>query len=179
MAARRKATDLGAALERVAARADTEGELARAHAIAVWPRAVGDEIARRTHCTALRKGELLVLVESPAWATQLQAMAPQIVEAVNREAGKRLVRTMRFTVSRTVREERERDEAAAGTEAVYRPERVEPVPLSPQERAQVEATAAAIDDEDLRGAAIRAMTADLEWKKGVRERSRKGSPDTS
>ncbi|MBA4369972.1 MAG: hypothetical protein C0418_00120 [Coriobacteriaceae bacterium] len=178
VAAKRRAVGLGAALERIAAKVDTRGELARARAVAVWPAAVGQEVAKRTHCTALRKGELLVHVDSPAWATQLQAMAPQIAEAVNHQAGKRLVSSVRFTVSRTVREERERDAVAAGLEAVYRPERIAPVPLTPGERAQVEATAAAIDDDELRAAAIRAMAADLEWKKGVRAAAREAPPDT-
>ena len=59
----------------------------------------------------------------------------------------------------TERENEELDE-------LYKPEDVEPVPLTPQERAQVEHAAEQIEDEELRQAFIEAMVTDMELEKG-------------
>ena len=56
-------------------------------------------------------------------------------------------------------------------EALDKPEPdsdVESAPLTDTERAQVEASAAVIEDDRLREVVIRATVADLEWKKGIR-----------
>jgi len=54
------------------------------------------------------------------------------------------------------------------------------VPLSENERAQIEASASSIPDAKLREAVVRATVSDLEWKKGIaarnaREAAREGS----
>ena len=64
-------------------------------------------------------------------------------------------------------EKREREEL----DDLYKPEDVEPVALSPQERAQIEHAAEQIDDEELRQAFVEAMVTDMELDKGRKTRS--------
>ena len=64
-------------------------------------------------------------------------------------------------------EKREREEL----DDLYKPEDVQPVALSPQERAQIEHAAEQIDDEELRQAFVEAMVTDMELDKGRKTRS--------
>lgn len=149
-------------------RLDPEGRRFTSRAASAWNEVVGPDIARHTMGVSLRDGELLVYVDGPVWANELSLMAEEFRERINEVIGKDLVRSVRFSVSRKVREERMRTEAEEEAEQFYRPDAAEPVPLSEQERSQVEHMAAAIHDPEVREAAVRAMTRHLEWKKGIR-----------
>lgn len=170
MAERRgKSVRLGDALGDLVRTADRSGGLSRARASEVWDEVVGPEIARHTVSLAMRRGELLVHVDSHAWAAQLGLLAEDLSDRINSVLGETLVGSIRFTVSREVRDrrqqEREEDDARTG----YGGERVEPSPLTEEEMDAVEASVAAIGSDSLRQAALEATKRDLEVKKG-RER---------
>ncbi len=145
--------------------------LAEAGVVRWWNEAVPEEIARHTTVAGIRDGELLVHVDSGTWATELSGLSGKLLEMIEEAAGKGAVKSIRFTVSRRVEmardEEREREEV----DALYRPEDVTPVPLTPQERAQVEHAAEQIEDDEVRQAFVEAMITDMELEKGRKARS--------
>ncbi len=167
MTRRGRQTELGGALEALARRLDRSGGESRmqvACALA-WEKVAGQRVQAHTTSAHLRQGELVVGVDSPAWATQLTAMAGPYAEAINEELGKSLVKSVRFTVSKRAREEIGR--RLVEEDAPAAPPKPESVALTADELRQVEESAAVIPDDALREAAIRATVADLEWKKGI------------
>jgi predicted nucleic acid-binding Zn ribbon protein len=60
-----------------------------------WATLVGDDVA--AHCTpeTLTDGELLVVAESTAWATQLRLLAPQILAKLRASVGGDVVTRLR------------------------------------------------------------------------------------
>lgn len=153
--------------------ADPRGRRFSASLIQAWERIAGPEVAKHSVGGAMREGELLVYVDTPAWANELTLMSEQYRQRLNEELGKELVKSLRFTVSRRTSEARERDAEEAGTAEAYRVKRVEPVPLTATELAQVEFAAAPVKDEGLRKAATSAMIRHLEWQKGRRAAKRR------
>lgn len=158
---------VGDAAHDVLQRLDHGGNIERAKAVAAWREIAGAEVTAHAMGYAMRDGELVVYVDSPVWATELAALSEKYRSAVNQELGKELVSSMRFAVSKKVSEERAWEEARAREEAEARPERLAPVPASPQEVSQIEAMAASIHDAALREAAVRAAVRGLEWRKGI------------
>jgi len=135
---------------------------------AVWERSVGADVAKHTYVKGLRRGELIVSVDSNTWATQLQAMSGELRDRVNEEIGKELVRSLRFPVSRAVAEEREQARREEGAARRYGGTRVEPAPLDEGEMEQARLLVGDVEDPDLRAAALRALVAEKEWEKGAR-----------
>lgn len=125
-------------------------------------------MAAHTTDAHLREGELVIHVDSQAWATELSALSGPYREAIQAEMGEIPVTSIRFTVSKRVKARRDLERAEDETEEFYRPDDTTPVPLTEHERRQVEESAAVIQDEELRQTVIRATIADLEWKKGLR-----------
>jgi len=153
-------------------RLDTTGEgFERAKAVTAWRDAAGAEVSAHARGFALREGELLVFVDSGVWANELSALSEQYRTAVNERIGAETVRAVRFTVSKTVAEERwwEAAESRAGDERAA--ERVPPVPATQTERDQIRMMAATIHDERVREAVIAAAIRDLEWRKGIEARN--------
>lgn len=139
-----------------------------------WGTIAGEAVLAHTFGAHLRDGgELVVLVDSPIWAAELSSLSEHYRQAVNEEIGENLVRSVRFTVSKKVAQERALDKALADSEESIAVDRCESVELTPQELAQVEASAASIPDAELRRAVLRATVADLEWKKGLRVREKR------
>jgi hypothetical protein len=142
-----------------------------------WSSAIPPEIAQHTVGAAMRDGELVVEVDSPVWAAELSAMSEQIRVLIEEASGTGTVRSIRFTVSRRVAMAKQDDRDREELDELYEPEDVEPVPLTPQERSQVEHAAEQIDDAELRQAFIEAMVTDMELDKGRKAASeaQKGS----
>lgn len=177
MRRRASETPLGAALSAYVRRLDRGGgHLASARVTEAWPQAVGADIARHTAGIFLREGELVVYVDSPVWATELTALAEPLRKALNTTLGEELVRATRFTVSKKVSSERQRERHEQETEDFYAEDKVEPVPLGKAEVEQVRKSASVIKDEELREAAIRATVKDLEWKRGLARRNAQPKP---
>lgn len=162
---------LGDAMGGFARRADRGDGLATARVTDVWEEVVGEQVSRHTAGITLRDGQLLVRVDSHAWAAELETMHETLKERVNSVLGETLVRGIRFTVSRMVADERRREEQVISARKGYGGESVTPVPLSAEEREEVARSVASIKSEELREAAIRATVRDLEWKK-ARQRAK-------
>lgn len=60
-----------------------------------WDEIVGDSIAQNAQPTSLRDGVLRVKAASPAWATELTYLAPEIVRRTNEMAGSEIVREIK------------------------------------------------------------------------------------
>jgi predicted nucleic acid-binding Zn ribbon protein len=52
-----------------------------------WPQIVGADLAGHTQPESLRDGELTVLADSTAWATQLRLLQAQLIRRLNAELG--------------------------------------------------------------------------------------------
>ncbi|MRR36806.1 DUF721 domain-containing protein [bacterium] len=165
----RKTLRFDEAAARVLKKADTHQKRYGASAVNAWDAVVGGDIASHTRGFALRDDrELVVFVDSGAWANQLALMAPELIARINEYIGQDAVRSLRFTVSRRVKEGLLGAAAERDAGDFYSPEEDNPLPLNETEMAQVSAVAAPIKQEALREAAVRAMIRDLEQKKGKR-----------
>jgi predicted nucleic acid-binding Zn ribbon protein len=60
-----------------------------------WPDIVGPQLALHTKPESFESGELTVSADSPAWATQVRLMAPQILKRLAEELGHGTVRHIR------------------------------------------------------------------------------------
>lgn len=132
---------------------------------ALWDQVAGEVVASHTADAHLRRGEYVVYVDSPAWANDLAAMSEMYREALNEAMGKEVVTSVRFEVNRGPFKKRVSLAREKERENVVEPD---PVALTSEERAQLERSVAAIDDETLRNAVLRAAIADLERQKGIR-----------
>ena len=174
----RRTIGLGEATERTLRRVDPAGKRHSARAVAAWSVVAGDAIAEHSHGAALREnGELVDYVDSAAWAQQLSFMADDLKTRMNTHLGRPLVRSLRFTVSRTAAKEVRREQLEAQEEESSTPDEPEPIKLSPTERDQVACVARPVRDPELREVVLRVMIKDLERKKAVREQARQTPPD--
>ncbi len=73
------------------------GPLAEARLMSQWATVVGEDIAARCHPVSLVEGDLKVVAESTAWATQLRLMAPQILAKITADLPRGLVRRVTIT----------------------------------------------------------------------------------
>ncbi|REE97281.1 DUF721 domain-containing protein [Thermomonospora umbrina] len=60
-----------------------------------WPAIVGPELAQHTSPDRFEDGELTVLADSAAWATQVRLLASQLVRRLNEELGHGTVRRVK------------------------------------------------------------------------------------
>jgi predicted nucleic acid-binding Zn ribbon protein len=60
-----------------------------------WAEIVGPDLAAHTRPDGLADGELTVIADSTAWATQLRLLAPQLVRRIAAEVGDGVVRQVR------------------------------------------------------------------------------------
>ncbi len=162
---------LGASIESLVRKLDRRsgGAYLQTRAAQLWIETAGPGVAAHTTGAHLKEGEMVVYVDSPIWATELSALAEEYRKKINEQMGQDAVRSMRFSVSRKVGEQRRIELAERQAEEAAGGDRFDSIPLSVEERAQVEASASVIEDEGLREAVIRATVADLEWKKGATE----------
>lgn len=169
---RRKGTQrpLSAAIEGLERRLDkaSAGRFLQVRVADAWQHVVGRTVAEHTTDVFLRAGELVVHVDSNVWASELSSLTGPYITALNAELGRDLVTSIRFTVSRKVRQRQLEEQAREERDALYAPNPSAAIPLTPAERAQVEASAASIDDEELREAVVKATIASMEWRKGQR-----------
>lgn len=163
-----KQTDLASALMSLERRFSrtSQGRYLQVRVARAWESTAGPTVSEHTTGVFLRNGELNVQVDSSVWAAELAALAGPYTEALNTELGKETVRTIRFTVSRRVAQSRREKTAQQEIAEFYRSDPSRSLPLTATERAQVEASASVIDDEELREAAIKATIASMEWRKG-------------
>jgi hypothetical protein len=149
-------------------RLDQTGEgRARADVIRLWRMVAGQEVYSHARGFALRDRELVVFVDSHAWANDLALMSEHYLAALQEGAGKEAVTSLRFAVSRKVAEDKAKDdEDSADFEAAH-PRSVVPRQATETERRQLMMMAAGIHDIELREAVVAAAIAQLEWRKGI------------
>ncbi|HJU28760.1 MAG TPA: DUF721 domain-containing protein [Candidatus Binataceae bacterium] len=108
MTPRRKTPhQVGATIQNLLSKLDTEGHFEIVRLIRLWPDIVGDTIARRTEITGLKFHTAVVKVSGAMWIQELNLMKPQILARV-REAMGDGVRDIRFVQGRLSRRERPR-----------------------------------------------------------------------
>ena len=66
----------------------------------VWPRVVGEAIAREAMPERERAGVLSVTCSAAVWAQELDLMGPSVVAAINRELGREAVSSLRCRAGR-------------------------------------------------------------------------------
>lgn len=173
MRRRRRLMSLGELGGELVQRMDPQGLRHKARVVAAWPSVAGAEVAAHTRGLSLRSGELVIFVDSPVWGNELALMSEEYRRRLNEEAGEDLVRKMRFVVSKKARD-------ATTIPGHARPERaippVPPKPLGETEQTQIRHAAAPIKDDDLKEAAVRAMTRDLERRRTRGENAGEASP---
>jgi len=173
-----KSTDLDAALEGLLGKLDRKnaGAWTSAKVSVLWEEVAGPIVGAHTTGVHLRDGVLVVYVDSHARANDMAALSERYRTEMNSGLGKDLISKVSFTVSRKVSEEHRNVAFERETEEFYKEDDVDPIPLTGMERAQVEASAAAIPDDELREAVLRATVKDLEWKKGIAARNAREEP---
>lgn len=170
MSRRRATLGLGEVMRSLIREADPKGRRHGARAVLAWDEVVGPAIAEHTRGFALRDaGELVVLVDSPVWATQLSMLSQELIARLNRHLGENAVRSIRFTVAKDASVAKEHDAVMPDSEHGAQPRDPEPIPLTEKEREQAAHIARAVRDPELREIALRVMIKDLERKKGRRE----------
>jgi predicted nucleic acid-binding Zn ribbon protein len=60
-----------------------------------WAKIVGPQLAAHTRPESFDDGELVVSADSPAWATQVRLLAPQLLGRIATELGERTVQRVR------------------------------------------------------------------------------------
>ena len=86
---------LGSLVRRLVTDRGWEKTAASAGVMGRWEQIVGPEIADHARPASLVDGELVLIAESTAWATQLRLLAPRIQARLAAEAGAGVVRTIR------------------------------------------------------------------------------------
>jgi predicted nucleic acid-binding Zn ribbon protein len=139
---------LGEVLEKSLKRLDPSGRLGEYGVWPIWNEVVGDMIARNAQPEKIRQGTLFVKVSSPVWMQQLQYLKETIVEKINRELGKEVVKNIFFVIGKV--------EAKASGEANEKPE----PPVSSAAPSKLdEETLGSIKDPEIRRALKRLFSA--------------------
>ena len=101
MSERRGPAKLGDALADLLAGSALGARISRAEVLGHWAGAVGPQIAAVTHARAIAEnGTLTVGVKSSGWLQELSMMERSLIEKVNKNAGKDVVRKIRFELLR-------------------------------------------------------------------------------
>jgi hypothetical protein len=180
MAREKKTVDFGGIADRVIGKADRKGKRHGAGAVLAWREVVGEAIAGHTKGFALReKGELVVFVDSAAWANQLALMSGDLIDRLNSALGEDSVKSIRFTVSRKVAAEAMWGALTEDDREGGEPDEPDPVPLDETEARQAAYIANAVGDPELREVALRVMIRDLELKKAKRLKRAEGAPEAA
>jgi predicted nucleic acid-binding Zn ribbon protein len=88
-------TPLGAAIKRLLNERGWQQQAAVGSALGRWPEIVGPELAAHARPEGLTDGELVVVADSTAWATQLRLLAATLVKRLNAELGDGTVRRVK------------------------------------------------------------------------------------
>jgi predicted nucleic acid-binding Zn ribbon protein len=88
---------LGGVLQGLVGERGWQRPLAEARVFADWPSLVGADNAGHCRPVSLNAGELRIVAESTAWATQLQLMASALLASLARELGPEVVRKIFIT----------------------------------------------------------------------------------
>lgn len=88
---------LGSGLEKILIQSLRQSPPAEAPLMA-WPVVCGSAVAERTRAVSFKDGVLRVTVADRGWKSELQALAPRYLAAINRYT-REIVRTIEFVVA--------------------------------------------------------------------------------
>lgn len=91
---------IGRLLEGAIGGGGVEKSLHSARLFHSWRAIVGDQVADRCTPTSLKAGVLKVKVTTPAWATELRYLAPEMITRVNASLGGEVVKQVKPWVGR-------------------------------------------------------------------------------
>jgi hypothetical protein len=141
---------IGSDVERELGRFDGAGAMPRI--VAVWPAAVGDEVARNAWpARVARDGTLHVNTSSSVWAFELGHLAPRILERLTAGLGDQAPKALRFAQGHL-------PEPAPAVTAEDARTSLEP---APEALAEASSLTASIGDQELRKTVERAASLSL------------------
>jgi hypothetical protein len=145
---------IGDTVGRELARGGGEMGAALAEITSVWPRAVGDTVARQAWPLRMsRDGTLHVATASSTWAFELDRLAPEVAARLVTFLGDAAPSKLRFRVGPL-------PEPGAPAEAIPKAT-TEVAETTPESDSEAAAMASAIDDPELRELVARAASASL------------------
>ena len=124
---------------------DASPEVKEAFVYAAWKRVAGAQLTERTVPFSLNEKRLVIAVADKTWQRNLESLAPQLLFRVNAMLGRPLVEFLEFRI----------DPAAVAT-GTGRAEETEAKPDSTDIPREVFESAAAIKDDQLRKAVLKA-----------------------
>jgi len=137
-------------------RAGDNAELAEAAAKTAWKRIAGEGLANQATPLKLRDKTLTVVVTDDVWKKQLERMSNEFTSRINKLLRREIVSTIEFRV----------DPRAAKSKSIARSTATDKIVPAP---ANVVASAAEIEDADLRERFIRAATNCIDRREAARQ----------
>ncbi len=165
MADRRGLTRAGALLgEQVAARGGND-LVARLQLEQAWPELVGTPLSRFTRPERVVDGTLIIAVANPTWHGTLQTMLPRLQQAAAERCPELGIRAVRVVLG----EPPAQRPARPAPEPTPTARAIDAVPVATVHARQIEATAARLDDPELRQRLAALMRRELQvrqWRLG-------------
>jgi predicted nucleic acid-binding Zn ribbon protein len=90
---------IGSALGELIRQRGLEEALVLGQVLGCWQSIVGPEVARQVRPQVVRGDELVLVVEHPAWATELELAGPTVLARLASELGETAPRSLRVRVA--------------------------------------------------------------------------------
>src|SRR5271169_2112260 len=134
-----------------------QGRLHEYRIFGQWAQCVGAIIARHAQPQSVRGSKLWLTVDSPAWMQQLTLLKPEIIEKLNKNMGRTVIKDITLKLG----------EISIDHEHV--PEEPITTPLDPDERATIEQYVAKIADVATRDTIRRVIEKDFLCRKKIKK----------
>ena len=102
----RRFRSVGQVLPRVLRELKLDKMLAAQPAVTLWPEIAGPKMAAHTRAIEVQGRTLVVVVDSPAWLTQLRFLKPQLLAKIEGRVGAGRIGDVRFVLGHGRNEER-------------------------------------------------------------------------
>ena len=87
---------IGKALKGFIGESKIEKGLEQQRALGCWDKVVGEKIAKNTEVELIESGVITVKTKTPAWRQELQMQKLDIVDRLNKELTKKIIKDIRF-----------------------------------------------------------------------------------
>ena len=94
----RRFRSVGSVLPRVLKGLKLDKVLAAQPAVNLWPQIAGPKTAEHTRAVEVDGKTLVIVVDGPAWITQLRFLKPQLLKKIEGRVGKGLIMDLRFVL---------------------------------------------------------------------------------
>lgn len=132
-----------------------------------WPAIMGKEIADQSAAVSIEFGVLYLAIQNSVWCHHLSMMKREIIQKVNAFVGEPLVRDVKFRSWNKALRKQPQPEEEAQDYALF--SRLQDAALSAEEKAEAEASCAAVRDERLRGRLRRLYASHLALRRRKKE----------